>query len=232
MRAGQGTRSDLANAVARAPDDIAARLALARKLLDLGDAAGHDEQMAAVKELDPDEVSLPVREMKYGRVVEAAEARFDDDRGLYDVQPIIEFLRDEKHAAVLFQGWSYVADLNDRLGRDPEARRAYAQAWAYVPAAQVVRFGHDLAANFWRGRADLTDAERALALEAAERAAEASESAGLDAPSMARMRDVLACSYFLVGRRADALAAIEQSIALDPDNEAYALRREVFRLRK
>ena len=233
VRSGTSTRTDLEAQVRRAPQDIAARLALAQKLSDLGDQRAHDEQLAAIRELDPDETSLPMQQRNRERITEAMVAQFDDEKGLYETKPLEEWLANEaKHSEVLFSGWGYLADLNWRLDRFPQSRQAYAAAWEHVQANQVFPFGSVLAARFWQGRDELTRVERSLALEAALRAAEQAELAAPGPEVHAACLDALACSYFMNDQRQQALETIERCIELDGANQAYAVRLEAFKLRR
>jgi thioredoxin-related protein len=231
IRAGTGTRTELEQQVARAPEDIAARLRLATKLADLGDLEGQQREMAAIHRLDPEERSVPMRRFRMLAVIEGMESRFDDANGLYETAPLEEFLRAEQHDPVLFEGWQYLSNLWSRLGRLKDACRAARRAWAHVPAAQEGPFGETLARLHWSARDEIGGAAKKEALAVARRMVALAEEAGLGAAQLASLLDVLACCQAMNGDRAAALATLERCIELAPDAEPYRLRRELFRIR-
>lgn len=229
VKQGQLTRSALEAFVAGNPGNIAARLELAQKLDDLGDTDGHAAQMAAVRELDPEGVSTPVRRLAYVAAREAMVAGFDDSKNHYPTEPLIEFLAKEQNADILWEGWSYLADLYRRLDRNKDSRDAHAKAWKHVPDAQILQYGFTLTQQFWTERDALKPSEERFALAVAERiAAKMTATPDLTASSRAALEDTIACCRYMNGERDEALAALDRAIGHDPGNPAYRQRRDVF----
>ncbi len=232
IQGGQGTRADLEAQVAASPEDIALRLTLAQKLRDLGDDEAQQAQMDAISKLDPESRSEPMRRRALEQVVEAMEAAFNDDEGLYDTEALQAFLGEEANDTVLFAGWSYLADLYWRLDRPEACRKAHAEAWKKVPGPRVADYGLLLGSQFWQMRENLSRDDARLALTASASSARSAEENKLPPTKLAAHFDVLACCLIINGEKRDALAAIERALKLDPANEALALRRDAFRVQK
>lgn len=233
VKQAQGTLSALEAAVAQAPEDIQARITLAKKLDDIGDVAGHDAQMQAVRELDPEGTSTPVRRIEYQAVVDAMVSEFDDSKNHYPTEPLVEFLKEEKNTDVIWEGWSYLANLYRRLDRDQPSRDAHKKAWKHVPETEVLRYGYTLTQQFWDQREDLKRSEKRLALNVAERmATKMATLDNLQPAAIAALEDTIACARFLNGKRDEALAALDRALKIDPQNTAYLQRREVFGARR
>jgi len=233
VKQGQLTLSALEIVVDGDPTNIAARLELAQKLDDLGDLAGHDAQMAAVYELDPKGTSTPVRRIEYLAVVDAMVADFDDSKNHYPTEPLTEFLKREQNTDVVWEGWSYLANLYVRLGRNEESRAAHKKAWEYVPDAQVFQYGYTLTQQFWKQRDELSRREKRLARDVAERIGKRLvESTTVTAQSRALLEDTIACCQYMNGKVDEALSTLDRAIEHDPSNTAFQQRREVFAVRR
>jgi thioredoxin-related protein len=233
VKQGQFTLSALEAVVEKDPKSIAARIALAQKLDDLGDLAGHDAQMEAVRTLDPEGVSTPVRRIQYLSVVDEMEAEFDDSKNHYPTEPLLTFLDKEQNTDVQWEGWSYLANLYVRLDRNEDSRVAHTKAWKHVPDAQVLPYGYTLTQQFWTQREELKKKERRLARDVSERMqVMLAETPAVPSQSRALLEDTIACCQFMNGKVDEALAALDRAIEHDPSNAAYKQRREVFAVRR
>jgi hypothetical protein len=85
----EGTLSGLKREVAANPSNIEARYKLALKLRDLGEKEAHDEQIAAIKELDPEGKSMPMRAIRLDQIL--SDLTLDSDP-----QVLYDFVKDEK----------------------------------------------------------------------------------------------------------------------------------------
>jgi len=226
------TLTGFERAVDSSPEDIAGRLSLAQKYEDLGDLAARDIQLTKVKELDPAEVSLPVRRRNLSIVRESMTSLFNDDEGIYDTTPLEEFLDEEEHPELLVEGWSYLADLYPRVDRAEDGRMALQFLWRHIAEPDRMNRGSDIARILWEQREDLAKGDRKFALEVASKVAALARKTVEEPTRLAEYLDPLACCYYMNGKRAAAIKTIEICIDLAPDEPSYAVRREIFKLRK
>jgi hypothetical protein len=94
-----------------------------------------------------------------------------------------DFLAEEKHEELLYQGWTSMGQMNGFLAQQAqqkgdvagtkkykaESRSALRTAWKYVPESQIAEFGNSLAWTYYEGREDVSDADKAFALEVAKK---------------------------------------------------------------
>ena len=205
---------------------LEARWALAKKLKAIGDVKGYEEQLAVLSELDPSGKTPAVRRLKLDELRSRAEDKLE-------LEPLYTFLESETDSTLLFEGWLTAWKLEEQLARrkgDPEEacehrKRWFAAAhalWPHVPPEYYGHLGNNIAWSFYENRDWLTKADMVFALSIAEKAVAA-------APESAAVIDTHACCLFVLGRREEALAAIERCIAIDPKNPAWRERLAEFR---
>ena len=192
---------------------------MATKLQDLGDQAGHDEQMAKIRELDPDESSLPMQQRNRERITEAMEARFDDEKGLYETKPLEEWLANGRQA---LGGALLRLELPGRSQLAPETASSLSrQGLRLGLGARAGGPGLPLRLDAWprapgRSAASSPSPSAPWRLKAALRSArEGRDRIAATRERLAACLDALACSYFMNGESKLAIETIERSIGLD-----------------
>jgi thiol-disulfide isomerase/thioredoxin len=201
----------------KSPDE---RFEIAKRLRQCGDARGYEEQIEAIRELDPEGLSAPLHLLALGDRIALVRSRMRENQTL-DPRSVVEYLADEHHERVLFEGW-YLLRAIAREHYRKEAREFGAEAWKHCPPDQVASFGRELAADLVAAAGEIDDAQRAFALEVATKASEAS-------PRSVDHLETLASCLVLVGRKTDAVAALERAQALEPTCASIRARLDELR---
>jgi len=210
----------------KSPDD---RFAIARKLRMCSDQKGYEEQIAAIRELDPEGRSVPMRRLALNDLIEAVNVRYRKEQ-VFDPEPIQRFLADEQHPLVRFEGYSMLRDMaifqaqeERRLGRTAIAitRRAEAReyarlAWPGCPPDRLASFGREVAQDLLADP-DLDAATLPFLVDLATRAASA-------APRSADHLELLATCLERAGQPSEALAALRRALEIDPGRESVKRR--------
>lgn len=224
----EGTVPDLRRRVAASPKDVGLHFELAQKLASVGDTAGEAEQMQAIERLDPERRSLVLRRVDLRSIAARLELSLDGTA-------LRQFLAEEKHDELLFEGWYTLGRLASvkqqqaaSQGDDAEAAeqraatyRALRTAWQHVPEQHVASFGGQLAWIIHENREHLETDDLRFGLEVALKASQS-------APEDANLLDTLACSYDQVGEREKAIATIRRAIELEPESRAWRERLADF----
>lgn len=206
--------------------DVNARWELSEKLKQAGMADLAKAQLDAIRKLDPEGKSLPMRRLAFAEIASSIS-------GVADLHRVESFLVDETYTEVLFDGWYLIYTRNNReakSSRDPEqgakprseARRAAKELWKHTPEKYLARLGNQIAWGFYEASAELTPEEKQWALEVAEIAMKASD-------GDVNVIDTFACCLFINGRTEEAIQHIERCIELDPANKTWSERRDEFR---
>ncbi len=226
IKRNEGTLSGLRARIQEEPSDLGARWQLARKLKLLGDLPGYEEQVAAIREHDPEGRSLPSRRLRLEDLCARAEQTLQLDQ-------LYELVRSEEEPELLFEAWRAIWNLEGQVARgerDPEKSRAHhlrrfeaARAlWPLVSQQEVHgHLGNNIAWDFYENRHLASPADLEFALDIARTAEKA-------APDVPAVVDTLACCLFAVGRREEALATVQRCIELDPKNPQWRERRAEF----
>ncbi len=213
----------------KSPDE---RFAIARKLRMCSDEKGYQDQIAAIRALDPESRSFPMRRLALDDLLQAVNARYQKEK-TFDPGAVKTFLAGERHAQVRFEGWSslramssYQAEEQARRGQMPmaagsraEARACGREAWKSCPADRVATFGRELAQSFLAQDRELTDEERGFAVEVALKASET-------APKNVDHLETLAACLELAGRKEEAVAALRRALEIEPGKAALKARLE------
>ncbi len=225
IKRNEGTLSELRGRIQTAPGDLEARWKLAQKLKAIGDLPGYEEQVAAIRERDPEGKTVASRRLRFEELRARAEKSLD-------LEPLYAFVEGEQDRGLLFEGWRDIWVLEGqsaRMARDPEKVKAHERRWVaaarklwpLVPAEEHGPLGNKIAWGFYEHRSNLAPEDLRFALSVAEKAVEA-------APDTPWIVDTLACCLFAVGRRAEAIATVQRCIELDPKNPQWRERLAEF----
>jgi tetratricopeptide (TPR) repeat protein len=237
----EGTLAALRAALAEAPDDLEQRYELALKLESAGDLSASADEFAEIRARDPEGRSRASRRMRFDELYLAFYKDLADWEEL-DWAGLEALALEVEDPELEFRGLALLAFARNIEGlrarnaakKDPEreaevqphlseSRAFYARAWAIVPEADRALFGNELAYTFWEDRENLTDEERAFALEVAERALEL-------LPEESSVLDTTACCNFMNGNRERALELIARARELAPAKAAeWDAREALFR---
>ena len=210
----------------KSPDD---RFAIGRKLRLCGDEKGYQEQLAAIRALDPDGRSVPMRRLALNTLIENVNERYRKEH-VFDTGPVQLFLAEQESPTVLFDGYSilhgmaiFQADDAQRRGQPEiaadnrkQARDFARRAWNNCPPDRRASFGREVAQNLLLDP-QLDDTDRTFLLEVATQASEA-------APRSADHLELLGRCLEKSGKPADALAAYRRAVEIDPSRNS-AMRR-------
>jgi len=256
---GEGTVTALRSTVQASPDDIDARMALAIKLGDVGNRDGYEAERATMYDLDPQFAHLATAKMRLWQWKEEAQSS-EEAIASFDAAPVAEFVAKSEHGEIRFAGHGWLAGLAD-YREDAKAGRAHRVAlWQDVPESAVAQEGFSITRRFYEEREELSRKEKTFALDVAK-ATLASVQSWSTKPGcgegcecggctegcigdeygserlvkrelyVARAYEALACAYELNGKKKDAMAAIDASLQLDPENEVYQSRRASLKKR-
>jgi thiol-disulfide isomerase/thioredoxin len=227
IKRNESTLGSLRERIATDPADVEARYELALKLKQFGDRTGFREQVAAIREHDPEGRSLASRRLRFGELRRKAEATLR-------TEALYTFLEEETDEGLLFDGWLALWQLEDYLekvahteeDRARHRKRVFAAArrlWPHVSPKNeyFVHIGNNIAFSFYQGREHLTAKDLAWALDIAHKvAAVANEDA--------YVLDTLACCLYAVGLKDEAIEKLRRCIELEPGNVKWKERLREF----
>lgn len=187
-------------------------------------------QMRAIRELDPEGRSIVLRRLKLGELVRAMREGYLET-GAMDSGPVERFLADEREPELLFSGWEQVHDAHvylaeearkreneeARVAHRAKARAAAREATKSCPKERVGAWGKYAAYVHWQDEEDLSDVEKAFAVDAARAAYEAE-------PASADHADMLACALAMAGKVDEARAVLEKALEREPGNASLRER--------
>lgn len=207
------------------PDDLDA---IARGLRACSDAKGYERLLAEIRALDPEGRSAAMRRRALEERLRTLDDRLQKE-GVFESTAVRDFLAEETHASVLFEGWSSLYRSAARGGRTlaaescrKEARECARNAWKCCPPDRAAEFGLEIARSFLASASELSDDERSFALDVAAKASSS-------APRSVDHLEVLAAWLEAAGRRDDAVAALERARGIEPARESVKRRLESLR---
>ncbi len=218
VQRGEGTVGGLETRIAADPQDLDARFELAQKLETLGDPGAAKVQLDAIKAADPEGRSQAMRTIQLFDAVQAMAQAYGRTQEL-DTAPVVAFLSAEKHPSVATRGWMILANIHGQLEQPAEATHAFQSAWKHCPADERADVGPTIANALLSMAGSLTDADKALALAAAEGTRDKG----------ANQAELYARCLHLNGKVAEALSALEGAVELYPDNAKLQKRLKDFR---
>jgi len=212
--------------------DLKARHQLAQKQWDLGDDAGYQAAMDFIRANDPEGKSVPMRRIAlWGHQEDIFGCRSNGEE--VHLGPLLAFLKEEEHATIRFEGYTYLAGVYLQLGEAKNARDAYRQAAKYVLETELPSWGSAVASVFANQAVDLTSSERSFALKMARRAASAAER--LDEDIMIRVAcELIAAQCFeMQGKRKEAAKHLQRAESIAPDDpslqeELQAMKQQIL----
>jgi hypothetical protein len=134
--AGRNTLADFIARVAAAPDDLAVRYAYAVKLDELGDAAGYQRELDAIRAADPDGETLIGARLLQSDVWAQIATDAPGAEDTWDLAPIETLLEDVPLAEARFEGWIRIADFERERQRRAECIAARRRAGEHVAEQQ------------------------------------------------------------------------------------------------
>jgi protein involved in temperature-dependent protein secretion len=220
---GEDSITRLRERVGKEPQDLDARYELARKLSKVGDAHGVQEQIEAIRRLDPEGRSRASRRIAMDEAAQAVRSMQPPSDARFR-----ELLEGETEPDLLYLGWSWVyrvdraiaesqSEADERASYAKRAREACPQAWPHCPPAERPLFGNEIAWWFYEHADELTPDEKRFALGVAREVT-------LLQPADANLRDTYAGCLSINGRTEEALAQLKRCIELEPDNPQWKAR--------
>ena len=213
---------------AQSPED---RFAIARKLRSCGDEPGYQAQLAAIRELDPEGRSEPMRRLALNALIEEVNARYRKDQA-FDPSPVDRFLADERSPLVLFEGHSMLRTMCAYQAEDAARRKLpelagtrTAQAlehariaWTHCPPDRLAAFGREIAQDLLAA-AQLDAPTLRFLVDVAARSSQA-------APRSAAHFEILGRCLERAERKDEALEAYRRGLEIDPGNNSIRRRLE------
>lgn len=235
IRSGVRTVGDFRRQVEADKTDPDKRYRLAQKLSEVGDQAGHDAQMEEIRKLDPQGRSLAMHSVAFEDVIAKITAAYQRDEQHLDTEAMVAFLAKETYPELIFKGnaslgqmHAYLAKLAEDAGdaagakqHGADARAAMKAAWKVVPEAQLADYGNTVAWAYYEARDSLSPADKAFALEVAEKVAQS-------APDNVNAIDTYACCLFMNGRKDEALKQVARCIEREPKKNDWKDRLAEF----
>jgi tetratricopeptide (TPR) repeat protein len=190
--------------------------------------------MAELKRLDPEGKSLSMHRIAFDEVIVKINAGWQKSQAL-DTAAMVAFLEKETYPELLFKGYASLGQMHLYLGKQAEdagnssgakehrseGRNAMKVAWKNVPEGQVGEYGNSVAWTFYEARDDLAPADKAFALEVAEKVIGVSK-------DNVNAIDTYACCLFMNGKKDEALKQIARCIELEPEKPDWKNRLAEF----
>lgn len=231
IKAGTKTIPALREAAAAAPADLAAQLALVRKLRALGDKAGSVAVLDAVLQKDPKAVSEPAAEAMLLKLNDQLAASGKEPKD-YDLKPLREFLLKQKNKRILFLGWDRVAAVEWQRDNLKIAVEAAEKAWKNIPPDQVLAWGQNAAAKSYEAWKELDKLDKTIlkrvqdVSEKALKEVEKQQKTDPDPAFLANAMYLHAAILNVNNLRKEAFALMDKAIATDPKNDNLKLAKE------
>lgn len=215
--------------IAADPDDLDARLGLAKKYETFNDVIGRQRELREIEARDP---KGETQAGEYGRLEREKNgilAAWQRTREI-DTAGLEAFLVESKYPAVRHAGWSHVAytryrEAKQLAGSAPAerlaelrrlSRAAFEKAWQSCPEAERIPAGVDML-NAYCETFDLTPQQKAFALGVARGLART-------APEDPPVLDALARTEQAAGAWEEALETMRRCVALEPENPRWKRR--------
>ncbi len=230
IRAGTDTVGDLQQRAEAAPDDLVLRYKLAQTLIHVGRIREGDELVASIRAEDPDGRTVIGAQLALYDMQAAIRSAAPDtsDPTTYELAPAYDHVRRIRPREVAFEGWNWIAALENAGGRRERARAAWMEAFPFVSELEITDWADEVVWALWDARQNLTKREQRFALDVAQRAVARAltllEPGTATAPPpdeelvryVARMHDALACAWYMNKKRDKAIATLQRSLELDP----------------
>ncbi len=236
VRAGRGTIPALRAHLEQQPEDLTTRFELALKLRGSGNEPAFHQQVARLRELDPEGRSLPLRTLELEKIQkDLQEPRHAPPRKQQTAEALRAFIESQPDDALLFDAWMALAtyysqsaiDAKRRYEHDkarelaPEYVACWRQALEYASEKEFALLGPYVGITIFELRDYLKEPAKEFALEITTTLMEAK-------PDDVDLMDAHACSLYMNGRRDEAIALLQRAKQIDPSNWILQERVKMF----
>ena len=231
IRAGTDTIQKLRERADAAPDDLALRLNLVRKLRSAGDKNGSVAEIDAIVAKDPKCASEAGAEAMLLKITDQI-FRPEIVPADYDLKPLREFLGKQKQKRMLFLGYDRMAAAEYRRQGWKAAGEAVKNAWKNVPPEMVIDYGQSIAGKAYENWVVLDKLDKNLlkgALDISKRAldeVEKKQKTSPDKPFYANALYLHASMLVVNNLRKEAFAMMDRAMTIDPKNENLKKARD------
>jgi thiol-disulfide isomerase/thioredoxin len=232
IKADIGTYNDARRKVAVNGKDLDARFELYRRLKEIGDQKGVDEQKAAIQALDPQGNSRGAHHIHYDQITSEIESYWAQNSALPmpKIGELQGFIEVESDPDLLYDGWMRLANTHEYLGNQALSKNEHgeaeqhritrrqfvAKAYRSIPPdpALVHDWSTLYAGVFWDQRNELSNDDKQFMLTLTGKLVETNDGEAI-------AHDFYARALFLNGQQAAALEQVTKAIELDPSNALY-----------
>jgi len=239
IKADIGTINELRRKTAAGGSDLDARYELYKKLKDVGDAHGAEDQKAAIQKLDPEGKSRGAHHFRYEQITKEIESYWDQTKTL-DMKKVADlqsFVEAETDPELVWDGWMRLSNTHEYLASQAQAqqkpeeaaqhrnlRRLYlSYAWRGVPEERDVL--HDWIFVYgqilWEQKDELSQADKDFFLAVTLRAVQVFDNEAL-------AHDLRARALYVAGNKNEAIAEVVKALAIEPSNALYLDRQKEF----
>ena len=213
------------------PEDLDVRLQLALQLEHVGQQVESQQLQSSIMAADPRGETVAGAQLRLYDVFAEVTGSASDagDPRTYELGPLYAHMPGVTPRPVLYEGWKWIADVEQQRGDRLKERRALAHAFDHAEAGpQSVSIGVALLQRFFAMREELTETERQVASRVV---VHTEKQAALlpDFDKHDQLHHVRALGLACNRKHREALAEIEKAFALAPDRvEHQRLRDELL----
>ena len=231
IRRGEGTVSHWREQVAGTPDDLDLRMRLALQLEHVGSAVESAELIESIKQADPQGKTLAGAQLLLYDIFALVRNSATDpsDARTYDLTPLYAHMPKVTPIPSLYEGWQWIADVEQQHGNRVEERIALTKMWTHAPDESArLNSGYTLQRRFFLMESELSQRERKFSMRVAAHITEIAK-ARPDFVTTAFVHHSNAVALAVNGDRKQALLEAEKAVELDPTNSALQSLRDLLK---
>ena len=229
IRRGEKTVSDWRRRAKEAPEDLDVRLRLALQLQHVGHADEGGRLLTSIKRDDPEGHTVAGAQLwLYDVFAEVRNAASDpSDSGTYNLEPLYKHMPQVKPLPVLYEGWTWIADVEKQRGDRTKERAALAEIWKAAEGEKRVNAGANLLQRYFQMEDELSSKERRLAKKVVDYIeGEVQKIEGFS--KFDQLHHVRALGLAIEGKRAEALSEAKKAVEIAPDNPEHQKLRDLL----